>query len=181
MILQFCGLSGAGKTTLAHAVRKQLLEIEIPAEIIDGDLYRSKLCKDLGFSRADREENLLRLGFLASRFSGHGIVSIMSVINPFDDVRKKLARSYPHVKTIFVDCPIQVLRERDTKGLYKRARLPDSHPDKIRNLTGVNDPFEIPAQPDLHINTGAQNISDCVSQILKFVLSNLPVTHTTKI
>ncbi len=169
MIIQLCGLSGAGKTTLAHSVQEQLTKAGTPVEVIDGDLYRSKLSKDLGYSRIDRKENILRLGFLASRFSSHGVVCIMSVINPYADVRNQIVAKYPNVKTIFIDCPISVLQKRDTKGLYKRASLPDDHPDKISNLTGVNDPFDAPILPDLYINTAKQSISECTATILKFI------------
>lgn len=181
MIIQFCGLSGAGKTTLAENTKNQLLENGIRAEIIDGDVYRSKLCKDLGFSKADRQENIKRLGFIASRFSAQGIVAIMSVINPYEETRAELIREYPNVKTIFLDCPIEVLYQRDTKGLYKRTLLADDDPQKIRNLTGINDMFEKPDQPDLYINTSEKTIEestrDLCDLILKYINSKNPQTR----
>ncbi|TDE16232.1 adenylyl-sulfate kinase [Dyadobacter psychrotolerans] len=173
MIIQFCGLSGAGKTTLATGVKNQLSEKGVRVEIIDGDLYRSKLGKDLGFSKADRQENIRRLGFLASRFSAHGIVSIMSVINPYEEIRTELVNSYENVKTIYLDCSLETLFQRDTKGLYKRTLLPEDHPDKLKNLTGVNDQFDRPDCPDLYINTGLKTISECTDDIAGFVLQNL--------
>lgn len=174
MIVQFCGMSGAGKTTLANSVKKQLLALNIPAEVLDGDQYRKKLFKELGYSKADRQENVLRLAFIASRFSEHGIVSLMSVINPYEEVRQLITRSYPFVKTIYIDCPLKTLQQRDTKGLYHRATLADGHPDKVTNLTGVNDPFEPPLAADLNIDTSKFSIEDCTTQILNFILHQHP-------
>jgi len=173
MILQLCGLSGAGKSTLAGLVSKRLYTEGIPAEIIDGDDYRSMLCRDLGFSKADRMENIRRLGFVAGKFSAHGIVAIISAINPYNEVRAELTGSYKDVHTVFVDCSISSLIKRDTKGLYKKALLPDGHPDKIKNLTGINDPFDIPANPDLYINTGKRRTEACVAALFSYIMQHL--------
>ena len=171
MIIQFCGLSGVGESTLAACTKKYLLEKGIQVEMIDGDLYRSKLCKDLGFSKKDRQENIRRLGFIASRFSQQGIVSIVSAINPFEEIRMELTATYPNVKTIFLDCSLETLFERDTKGLYKRALLPEGDPNRLNNLTGVNDTFEIPENPDLYINTGTHTVAECTYEIYNSKLS----------
>ena len=173
MIIQFCGLSGVGKTTLASSTKKILTSLGIPVEVIDGDLYRNKLCKELGFSRADRQENIRRLGFIASRFSEQGIVSLMSVINPYEETRQELAATYPNVKTIFIDCDLKELLRRDTKGLYKRAMLPKDNPERLSNLTGVNDVFEIPAKPDLYLHTGLDTVKNCTRNICEFVIKEL--------
>lgn len=173
MIIQLCGLSGAGKTTIATSVKKKAMAYGTPIEIIDGDNYREFLCKDLGFSKADRCENIRRLGFVASRLSGHGIVCIISAINPYHAMREELTNAYDQVKTVFVDCPVEELVQRDTKGLYKRAMLPDNHPDKLRNLTGVNDPFEIPVLPDLHLKTNEKTIAACTSELFSFIQTSI--------
>ena len=173
MILLFCGLSGAGKSTLATHVKNKLGHSDVPVEIIDADEYRQKLFKDLGYTREDRNENIRRLGFIANKFSSQNIVTIVSAINPYDDIRKELADTYPNVRVVHVDCNLNVLIKRDTKGLYKKALLPNGHPDKISNLTGINDPFEIPENPDLYINTSRQTIRQCVDDIHAFVMQNL--------
>jgi len=173
MILQLCGLSGAGKSTLAGIVKNKLEEMGIPVEIIDGDDYRAVLCRDLGFSKKDRCENIRRLGFVASKLSAHGIVAIVSAINPYNEIRAELASSYKDVQTVFVDCAVPVLIKRDTKGLYKKALLPEDHPDKIHNLTGINDPFDIPSNPDLYINTGKKPKHDCAEKIFSFIVNHL--------
>jgi adenylylsulfate kinase len=172
MILLLCGLSGAGKTTLANSVKCRLDESGIHAEIIDGDEYRNTLFKELGYSKQDRFENIRRLGFIASKFSAKGIVTIVSAINPYAEIRTELKGSYPDVKTIFVDCPVEQLIDRDTKGLYKRALLPEGHPNRLNNLTGVNDQFDQPVDPELHLDTSAQNIEQCTLRLYDFIINN---------
>jgi adenylylsulfate kinase len=178
MIIQFCGLSGAGKTTLATATEVKLKKHGLPVEIIDGDEYRETICRNLGFSKNDRCENIRRLAFVAGKLSGHGIITIICAINPYEEVRKEIRETYPNVKTVFIDCPVQTLTQRDTKGLYKRAFLPDNHPDKIINLTGVNDPFDIPPHPDLYVNSDRSSIKDCADSISGFILQHV---YRTKI
>jgi adenylylsulfate kinase len=173
MILQLCGLSGAGKSTLAGMAKVKLQACGIATEIIDGDDYRKMLCRDLGFSKTDRCENIRRLGFVANKLSAHGIVAIISAINPYNEIRAELASSYNYVQTVFVDCSIPTLIKRDTKGLYKKALLPDNHPDKISNLTGINDPFDKPSNPDLHIYTSIKRKETCSEQLFSFIMQHL--------
>lgn len=173
MIIQLCGLSGAGKTTIAKNVQRKAAAYGTPIEIIDGDNYRELLCRDLGFSKEDRCENIRRLGFVASRLSNHGVVSIISAINPYEAIRRELSASYAHVKTVYIDCAVDELIARDTKGLYKRALLPEGHPDRLSNLTGINDPFEIPCSPDLHLHTDEQSITVCTNLFLQFIKQSL--------
>ena len=173
MILLFCGLSGSGKTTLAKSVEKRLAQDEIFIELIDADQYRQKLFKDLSFSKEDRFENIRRLGFIADKFSSHNIITIISAINPYDEIRRELVATYRNVKIVYVDCEVDVLIQRDTKGLYKKALLPDGHPDKITNLTGINDPFEAPDSPDLHINTHKMDVRQSTKAIYSFIMQNI--------
>ena len=172
MVLLLCGLSGAGKTTLATSVKSRLDETGIKTEIIDGDEYRRMLFKELGFSKEDRFENVRRLGFIASKFSAHGIVTLVSAINPYAEIRNELKNSYPNVKIVFIDCAVDKLIERDTKGLYKRALLPEDHPEKLHNLTGINDQFDAPESPELYLNTGIQDIQECTLLLCDFIISN---------
>jgi adenylylsulfate kinase len=173
MIVQLCGMSGAGKSTLAALVKNKLREAGIAAEILDGDEYRQSLCRDLGFSKEDRCENIRRLGFVASRLSAHGIVAIISAINPYNEIRTELAKEYQHVQTVYVDCALPALIKRDTKGLYRKAFLPADHPEKIFNLTGVNDAFDIPSNPDLHIRTTVKKKETCASEFFSFIIDRL--------
>lgn len=173
MIIQFCGMSGSGKSTLAQKTKENLSKKNVIVEIIDGDEYRNALCSDLGFSKTDRNLNIRRLAFVANKFASFGIIPIICAINPYEKLRQEIIDTYEDVRTIFINCNIDELILRDTKGLYKKAMLPDNHPDKITNLTGVNDPFDIPQNPDLVINTDVDNIQDASDKIAKFILSQL--------
>ena len=173
MIIQFCGLSGAGKTTIARGAKQKLRGQGVPIEIIDGDEYRAFICRDLGFSRADRMENIRRLAFIAHTFSGHDITAIICAINPYEEVREEVRRRYPDVKTVFIRCGVDELIRRDPKGLYKKALLPEGHKDRISNLTGVNDPFEVPASPDLVIDTETLSQEQSIDKLVGFILENL--------
>lgn len=169
-IIQMTGLSGAGKSTLASSIKRHLAAKDIPAEVIDSDVYRKTLCKDLGFSSADRRENIRRLAKVADSYRQKGILAIIAAINPFEDVRTELCESWG-AKTIWIRCGLHQLIQRDTKGLYKKAFLPDSHPEKIRNLTGVNDLYEIPLSADLIIDTDESDIELSAKQLLTYVYS----------
>jgi len=172
MIIQFCGMSGSGKTTIAGHVKQLLQQQNIPVEIIDGDEYRKVLCADLGFSKQDRNQNIRRLAFVASKLSQYNIVAIICAINPYEDIRQETITKYPNVRTVYFDCALEVLIQRDTKGLYQKAMLPIGHPDKINNLTGINDPFEIPANPHLTISTTTESIHHSTQKLADFILTN---------
>ena len=174
MIIQLCGLSGAGKTTIAGQVQQLARQSGLEVIIIDGDQYRKTLCKDLGFSKADRSENLRRLTGLAHRYSSAGKIALISAIHPYQEIRKELKSRYPDIKTVFIDCPINILIQRDTKGLYKRALLPDEHPEKLHNLTGLGDRFDAPENPDLHLQTNLISIKQAAKLLLDFIMA-----HTT--
>lgn len=171
MILQFCGLSGSGKTTLSYAILERLITFGYKTEVIDGDEYRKVLCPDLGFSRDDRNTNVRRLGFVASRLSKHGVIAIICAINPYEDVREEISANYPDVYTIYISCDLETLKQRDTKGLYRRAQLPNCHPEKLNNLTGVNDPFETPSNPDLILYTSQETVGESADRLMNFILS----------
>jgi adenylylsulfate kinase len=177
MIVLLCGLSGAGKTTIGIQTKKIIQRAGNSVELIDGDEYRNTLCRDLNFTKPDRIENLKRLGFVASRLSGHGVITIISAIAPYKESRDELKRKYNNVKIVFVDCNLHTLIKRDTKGLYHKALLPDLHPDKINNLTGVNDPFEIPEHPDLYINTAMETIEECSTRLVSFISQSVRLSQ----
>lgn len=169
-IFQMTGLSGAGKTTIAQNVKAKLIEKGYAIEILDGDIFRKNLCSDLGFSKKDRNENIRRMGFVANLLAQNKVIAIISAINPYDEIRQELTQKY-QAKLIYVKCDMATLRKRDTKGLYERAFLPENHPDKLRNLTGVNDTFEIPENPDLVLNTSEETLEDSLKKVLDFILS----------
>lgn len=169
MIVLLCGLSGAGKTTIGNQAKKILTHQGYKVEVIDGDEYRKTLCSDLGFSKENRIENIRRLGFVASKFSKFGIISLITAIVPYKESRDELKKKYANVQTVFIDCDLPTLIQRDTKGFYRKALLPEGHPQKVHNLTGVNDHFDIPSNPDLHIITSKENIDESVSKLTSFI------------
>jgi adenylylsulfate kinase len=169
MIIQLTGLSGAGKTTLAAGAKSLLEKHALTTEIIDGDVYRKTLCKDLGFTREDRIENIRRLGNVAWSFKDRVDIILIAAINPFEEIRNELKEKYS-AKTAWIKCEMDVLFNRDPKQLYRRALLHDGHPDKIFNLTGVNDTYEIPAAPDLVIDTSSETPVQSVQKLYEFIL-----------
>lgn len=169
LFIQMTGLSGAGKSTLANAVAKKLLNVGYKVEVIDGDEYRTGLCSDLGFSKKDRNTNIRRLAFVGKILARNDVVAIMSAINPYEDIRQEVSKMGDFVKTVYIKCDIATLRARDTKGLYRKAFLPDSDPEKIYNLTGVSDPFDEPANPDLVIETNKEELIKSVDKLYDFI------------
>lgn len=168
ILIQFCGLSGAGKTTLANALAEKWRKNGRKVMVMDGDDYRQSLCKDLGFSKTDRLENVRRIKEEAKRISPEYDLIVLSIINPFEEGRK-LVFSREQAELVWIKCGLSTLRERDTKGLYFKAHLPDGHPDKIYNLTGVNDTFEIPEQADLVIETDVLSLEDSVECLSRYL------------
>ncbi|MBB2149936.1 adenylyl-sulfate kinase [Pedobacter gandavensis] len=167
IIIPFCGLSGAGKTTLAVAIASKMIAEGLKVLVMDGDHYRQSLCKDLGFSKADRLENVRRIKEEAVNLHAGYDLIIMALINPFEEGRAATGNAE---ELVWIKCSLETLRERDTKGLYFKAYLPDGHPDKIYNLTGVNDTFEIPEQAGLVIETDVMSLEESLDSLYSFLM-----------
>ena len=160
--LWFTGLSGAGKTTIAEIVEKELRVRHGKIEVLDGDIVRTNLSKGLGFSRDDRDTNILRIGFVADLLTRNGVGVIVSAISPFKEVRDQVRRNIGEdFIEIFVDAPLEVCAERDVKGLYKKAFA-----GEIEQFTGVSDPYEPPAAPELHIKTNEEEPHESSRRVL---------------
>lgn len=147
------GLSGSGKSTLANAVAARLLELDRPAAVLDGDNVRHGLNSDLGFSAADRAENVRRLGEVAALIADAGLVAVVPVISPYGADRDRVRAAHrtaglPFVE-VFVDTPLAVCEARDPKGLYAKARA-----GELTGMTGIDDPYEAPADPELRVQPG---------------------------
>lgn len=171
LFIQMTGLSGSGKTTLAYQAKNKLIKERYQVEVIDGDEFRRHLCSDLGFSKADRIENIRRLGRIGHHFAYSGVIAIMSAINPIQQIREELIT--PISRLVWIDCSLEIVRQRDTKGLYNRADLPVSHPGKIKNLSGYGDVFETPTRYDLRIDTSCETEEKSTQKFLHFILAEL--------
>ncbi len=156
----FTGLSGAGKSTLAEVIEQRLKEQGRSVEILDGDIVRTHLSKGLGFSREDRDTNIKRIAFVCSLLTRNGVVCISAAIAPYREAREWARREIGDFVEVYVKCPIEVCRQRDVKGLYK---LVDE--GRIKNFTGVDDPYEEPENPELVIETDKESVGESVSRI----------------
>ncbi|CAK6689220.1 adenylyl-sulfate kinase [Synechococcus sp. CCY9201] len=162
-ILWFTGLSGAGKSTLANAVNSALFEQGLACYVLDGDNIRHGLCKDLGFSDADREENIRRIGEVAKLFLDAGVVVLTAFVSPFRADRDKARSLVEAGDFIEIHCAadLSICEDRDTKGLYAKARA-----GEIKEFTGISSPYEEPENPELRVDTGSQSLDDCVAQVI---------------
>lgn len=165
-ILWFTGLSGAGKSTLAHAVEEKLHALGCRTFVIDGDNIRQGLCGDLGFSAADRVENIRRIGEVAKLFTDAGVIALTAFISPFQSDRDRVRQLVPAGDFVEIYCAaaLEVCESRDVKGLYKRARSGD-----IPNFTGISSPYEAPQTPELTIDTGDRPLEECVDQVIHYL------------
>jgi adenylyl-sulfate kinase len=158
--LWFTGLSGAGKSTVSEKVYAQLKEAGAKVELLDGDVVRTHLSKGLGFSKEDRDVNVRRIGFVCELLTRNGVIAIAAAISPYRAVREEVRASIPNFVEIYVHCPIEVLAERDVKGLYKKALA-----GEIASFTGVSDPYEPPANPEVSIDSSKEHIDDSVAKV----------------
>lgn len=167
-LVWFTGLSGAGKSTIAHAVEERLFEMGCKTFVLDGDNVRHGLCSDLGFSELDRMENLRRVGEVAKLFMEAGILVLASFISPIAADRKKLRSTVSDGEFIEVFCntPLEVCEQRDVKGLYKKARA-----GEILQFTGITSPYEAPESPEICLRTDTQSVELCtrivVNELIK--------------
>jgi len=160
--LWFTGLSGSGKTTISEIIEKELRERDHRVEVLDGDVVRTNLSKGLGFSREDRNINILRIGFVAHLLSRNGVAVIVSAISPYKEVRDQVRRRIIDFVEVFVDCPLEVCAERDVKGFYEKA-----FKGEIEQFTGVSDPYEPPAAPDLILKTDQEKPHESARKVLE--------------
>jgi len=174
ILVQLTGLSGAGKSTIADLVSKKLSMQNIPVEVIDGDIYRNSVINSgLGFSIDDRKTNLKRLFHIGTILLKHDIVVIIAAINPFEELRIQFAATSSRIKTVWIDCDMDTLVKRDTKGLYKRSILPNGNKEKINDLSGIGSPYENPVLPDLRIDTSKQSVSESVEKLYLFIRTEI--------
>lgn len=166
-IIWLTGLSGAGKTTIAHALDQYLFKIGCSSFVLDGDNVRHGLCSDLNFSVEDRVENIRRVGEAAKLFLEAGTIVIAAFISPFNNDREWVRSIVPKGDffEIYCECSVEECEKRDVKGLYKLARV-----GEIRNFTGISSPYEPPLNPDLVINTCILTLEDSLNKLIKLLI-----------
>lgn len=163
--LWFTGLSGAGKSTLSHALEQRLFEMGCNTFVFDGDNVRHGLCRDLGFSEADRTENIRRIGEVAKLANAAGTIALTAFISPFRKDRDLVRASLPEgdFVEVYVKCPLEECERRDVKGLYKKARE-----GRIPEFTGISSPYEPPENPEIVIDTSRQSLEVSVAQLIVY-------------
>ena len=166
--LWFTGLSGSGKSTVAVELEGTLMEMGILSYRLDGDNVRMGINKNLGFSAEDRTENIRRIGEVSKLFVDAGNISLSSFISPYradrDQVRALHQEAGMEFIEIYVDCSLETAEERDPKGLYKKARA-----GEIKNFTGIDDPYEEPTNPEIHLHSDQQSLEEEVNEILSLL------------
>jgi adenylylsulfate kinase len=165
MTLWLTGLSGAGKSTIASLVTDALREQGLAAEWLDGDELRRALGQGLGFSREDRFENIRRAVYVAGMLNRHGVISVVSVISPYAEMRDYARQSLPGFVEVYVDCPLEICESRDVKGLYAKARR-----GEIPSFTGISDPYQAPVSPELTLHTAEQTPKESVNEIWAWLI-----------
>ena len=166
VILWFTGLSGSGKSSLAHAVEERLHMIGSKTFVLDGDNVRHGLCGDLDFSIENRMENIRRIGEVAKLFLEAGVITLTAFISPFRSERETARKLVPHGEffEIYCQCPIEICEDRDVKGIYAKARA-----GEINDFTGISSPYEEPESPELTLETGVVPLEECVETIIEFL------------
>jgi adenylyl-sulfate kinase len=162
--LWFTGMSGSGKSTLSSLVAARLRASGASVEVIDGDVIRTSLCHGLGFSKRDREENISRIGFVCELLSRNGVIAIAAAISPYRAGRDELRSRIVNFIEIYMCCPVEVLVERDVKGLYKKALA-----GEIQGFTGISDPYEPPLAPEITIDSSKDSVEDSVASIMRLL------------
>lgn len=157
----FTGLPSSGKSTLAEILFGELEGRGLKVELLDGDVVRTNLSKGLGYSREDRDTNILRIGWVAERLTYHGVAVIVSAISPYRETRDQVRKQVGDFVEVFVSCPVEECARRDVKGLYKKAMR-----GEITEFTGVSDPYEPPLDPEVTVETDKATPEECIELIL---------------
>jgi adenylyl-sulfate kinase len=161
LVIWLTGLSSSGKSTIGQELLRRFQTSGCRAEMLDGDILRQGLCKDLSFSEADRNENVRRIGCLAELLAKRGVIVIVAVISPYRAARDELRGHIERFVEVYVNAPIEICETRDVKGLYRKARLGELH-----GLTGIDDPYERPLAPEVECRTDRESINESVQKIL---------------
>jgi len=159
--LWFTGLPCSGKSAIADVVADKLKAQGLRAERLDGDIVRQDLTRDLGFSKADRDENIRRVTFVAKLLARNGVAVLVSFISPYREMRDRARQQISNFVEIYVKCPVEVCAKRDVKGMYQKAMR-----GEIKEFTGVNDPYEEPLRPELILETDKETLDQSVEKAM---------------
>ncbi len=160
----FTGLSGSGKSTICAEVEQQLRSQGYRVEVLDGDIVREGLTKDLGFSKEDRDTNIRRIGFVTKLLARNGVIVLVPVISPYRAIREEIRAQIDAFIEVYVSTPLEVCEARDVKGLYKKARA-----GEIKQFTGIDDPYEPPLNPEVECKTQETSLEDCTAQVIQAI------------
>jgi adenylylsulfate kinase len=166
-VVWLTGLSGAGKTTIAHALAERLKSAGYKVEILDGDVVRQHFSKGLGFSKEDRIENIKRVAYVAHLLARNGVVVIVALISPYREGRNYARQLIGDFVEVYVKCPLNVLIERDVKGLYAKALR-----GEIQNFTGISDPYEPPENPEVVVETDKETVDESMDKIWQALIES---------
>jgi len=169
MVVWFTGIPSAGKTTLSKRVQSELQAAGYKVELLDGDLLRRQLSKDLGFTKADRDENIRRIGSVAGELAQTGVLVLVAAIAPYRSARDEVRRKLGEFAEVYVNAPLTVCESRDVKGLYHRARL-----GEVKGLTGIDDPYEPPLHPEVECRTDLETIEESTRKVIEYVHGRWP-------
>jgi adenylyl-sulfate kinase len=174
--LWFTGLPCSGKSTLARRVEEILLERGMNVEVLDGDEVREHLSKGLGYSKEDRDTNIRRIGYVAKLLSRNGVVAVGAAISPYRAIRDEVRGWHDRFVEVYVKAPVDVLTERDVKGMYKKALA-----GQIKHFTGVDDPYEAPENPEVIVETDKESVTESVNKIIHTleIMNYIPGAGTT--
>lgn len=157
----FTGLPCSGKTSVSEIVAQELLERGLNVEILDGDVVRQNLSKELGFSKQDRDRHIRRIGFVSKLLSRNGVAVIAAFVSPYLAIRDELRQDIENFVEVYVKCPVEICMERDVKGMYKKALA-----GEIKNFTGISDPYEEPEYPEIVIETDKETPEESAQKVL---------------
>lgn len=169
--LWLTGMSGAGKSTISDRLMEKFREAGAKVELLDGDIVRTNLSQGLGFSREDRDTNVRRIGFVSELLSRNGVIVVVAAISPYRSTREEVKARIANFVEVHVDCPIEVLAQRDVKGLYKKALA-----GEVGNFTGISDPYEPPVNPDVVARSDRETVEVSVDRIWNELIKRSLIT-----
>lgn len=169
------GLPGAGKSTIAQRLEKEITSIGYDTEVLDGDSLRGSLNQGLGYSKADRDTNVGRIAFVADLLTRHGVFAIVAAVSPYREARDKARQLIGSFFEVFVDCPLEVVIQRDIKGMYAKAIR-----GEIPNFTGVSGPYEPPLDPEVQLHTGLESAEESTGKVIEKLVERGYLSSTTQ-